>query len=393
MLVTLLVFLLILSVLVLIHEFGHYFVAKKLGIKVEEFGYGFPPRVWGKKIGETLYSINLLPIGGFVKLFGEDEAGGGRLDVKDPSEKISAKDKKRAFFSRPVHQRAAVVLAGVVMNVFLAVVIYYIFLGLSGFKTELPLLNNHDFKGVNDTVKNDVYISTIEKGSPAEKAALPEFVRVVAVNDKDIVSAQEFSTIVKSAKGKEVEIEMFVPETGETVVKNVIPRENPTASQGAVGVGLLEMQTAVLSYETPMQKIFSGFIHPYNLMSYNFDLMAQLIKVSFEKKDASALSEGVAGPVGIYSLVGTIVEIPNVKERVLQVLNLAGLLSLSLAVFNILPIPALDGGRLFFILIEGITRKKVNPKFEALAHTIGMVVLLSLIVLVTFKDVFQFIVK
>jgi len=111
MIVTLLVFLLILSVLVLIHEFGHYFVAKKLGIKVEEFGYGFPPRVWGKKIGETLYSINLLPIGGFVKLFGEDEAGGGRLDVKDPGEKISAKDKKRAFFSRPVHQRAAVVLS------------------------------------------------------------------------------------------------------------------------------------------------------------------------------------------------------------------------------------------------------------------------------------------
>lgn len=393
MIVTLLVFLLILSILVLIHEFGHYYVAKKLGIKVEEFGYGFPPRVWGKKIGETLYSINLLPIGGFVKLFGEDEAGGGRVDVSDPSEKIKGKDKKRAFFARPVGQRAAVVLAGVIMNTLLAVVIYYAFLGLSGFKTELPLLNNHDFKGVNDTVRSDVYISSVEKGSPAEKSGIPEFVKVTKVNNESIDSATEFSQIVKSANGREITIVMVSPETQQTITKKVTPRVNPAKNQGAVGVGLFESKTAVLNYESPLQKIFSGFIHPYNLMSYNFDLMAQLIKVSVQNKNAAPLGEGVAGPVGIYSLVGTIVDIPDVKERILQILNLAGILSISLAVFNVLPIPALDGGRLFFILIEAVTRKKVNPKFEALAHTIGMAVLLTLIVLVTFKDIFQFIIK
>lgn len=390
MIVTLLVFLLILSVLVLIHEFGHYIVAKKLGIKVEEFGYGFPPRVWGKKIGETLYSINLLPIGGFVKLFGEDEAGGGRVDLSDPSEKIKGKDKKRAFFARPVHQRAAVVVAGVVMNTLLAVVIYYAFLGLSNFKTELPLLGEHDFKGVNDTVRSDVYISSIEKGSPAEKAGVPEFVQVLKVNNEPIESTKEFSDIVKKQQGKEVTLVMRSPETQKTVTKKVTPRVNPAKNQGALGVGLFQSRTAVLSYDTPMQKVFSGFIHPYNLMSYNFNLMAQLVKVSIQERNAAPIGEGVAGPVGIYSLVGTIVQIPDLKERVLQVLNLAGILSISLAVFNILPIPALDGGRLFFILIEGVTRKKVNPKFETLAHTIGMAVLLSLIVLVTFKDVFQF---
>src|SRR3989344_1907794 len=117
MLLTILVFIIILSVLVLVHELGHFLVAKKLGIKVEEFGFGFPPRVWGKKIGETIYSINWLPIGGFVKLYGEDEAGGGSLKLKDPTEKIA--DLKRAFFARPVRQRAIVVVAGVVMNALL----------------------------------------------------------------------------------------------------------------------------------------------------------------------------------------------------------------------------------------------------------------------------------
>jgi regulator of sigma E protease len=113
--------------------------------------------------------------------------------------------------------------------------------------------------------------------------------------------------------------------------------------------------------------------------------------VAIEKKDAAPLSEGVAGPVGIYSVVGTIIQIPDLKERLLQLLNLAGLLSISLAIFNVLPIPALDGGRLFFILVEAVTRRKVNARFETVVHTIGMAVLLLLIVAVTFKDVFQFI--
>ena len=164
---TALVFLLILSILVLIHEAGHFFVAKKFGIKVEEFGYGLPPRAWGKKIGETIYSINWLPIGGFVKLYGEDEAGSG--SVKMPKSKQPKKDLDRAFFTRPVWQRAAVVVAGVVMNVVLGVVIYYLFMGLSGFKTELPLLGDYKFFGVNQQVREDVFITDVADGSPAKE--------------------------------------------------------------------------------------------------------------------------------------------------------------------------------------------------------------------------------
>jgi len=123
---TIFVFLIILSVLVLIHEWGHYITAKKLGIKVEEFGFGFPPRIFGFRRGETLYSINIFPIGGFVKLYGEDEVGGGKISL---SNKVSGKDEKedihRAFFARPAWQRAIVVVAGVVMNTIFALFIYY----------------------------------------------------------------------------------------------------------------------------------------------------------------------------------------------------------------------------------------------------------------------------
>ena len=156
---TILVFLLILTVLVILHEAGHYFVAKKFGIKVEEFGFGLPPRMWGKKIGETIYSINWLPIGGFVKLFGEDEAGAGRIETKKEETPVKPKDLKRAYFARPAWQRFLIVVAGIVMNAFLAVVIYYVFLSASGFKAELPLLGQHTFFLTNQTVKTQVVIN------------------------------------------------------------------------------------------------------------------------------------------------------------------------------------------------------------------------------------------
>ena len=122
-------------------------------------------------------------------------------------------------------------------------------------------------------------------------------------------------------------------------------------------------------------------------MIYQIDVVGKLIKVSFERKTTEPLSQGVAGPVGIASVTGSILQIPDLKEKILGLLNLAGLLSISLAFFNILPIPALDGGRLFFILIEAVTGKKINQKAESLIHTVGMALLLILMALITFKDI------
>lgn len=387
MIITILIFLLILSVLVLVHEFGHFLVAKKLGIKVEEFGFGLPPRVVGIKRGETTYSINWLPIGGFVKLYGEDEAGAGKIKVKSDVSEI--KDTKRAFFAKPAHQRALVVIAGVLMNTLLAAIIFYAFLFISNFKTDLPLLGDHKFFFVSQQNQPGVVIDAVVPNSPAEKAGIRPPSKIISVNGEKVTTSFQFVSIVNKNKGKRVVLAGQNLSTNKNFTVTMVPRVSPPKNQGALGVSFFPQTTAFLSYNTPTQKIFSGFIHPANLLVYSFDILGKLIEISFQQKTVAPIGEGVSGPVGIYSIVDTINQIPDLKEKLLQYFNLAGLLSISLAFFNVLPFPALDGGRLFFILIEMTTRKKVNPTFERYAHTIGMIILLALILVITFHDLFR----
>jgi regulator of sigma E protease len=392
MLITIIVFLLILSVLVLIHEAGHYFMAKKFGIKVEEFGFGFPltPALWQKKKGETIYSFYPVLIGGFVKLYGEDEAGGGRLDGKSGTEKVEKVDEHRAFYSHPLWERITIVVAGVVMNTLLAVVIYYVFLAMGNFQTTLPLIGNHHFFGVDQKVVTQIEISEVEKNSPAAKAGITPFSTIESVNGQKALQMDTFAQVVKASAGQPVIITWKDEKTQKEHEATVIPRVHPPKNQGALGIAFYPVRTVTLAYATPAQKLFSGFIHPANLMAYNFDALGYLINISIKEKNVAPVSEGVSGPVGIGYVVGSIIQIPNVNERIMQLLNLIGLLSISLAFFNVLPIPGLDGGRLFFLLIEAVTRKKVNPKIEGYIHAAGMAFLIMLLLLVTVKDINQF---
>jgi regulator of sigma E protease len=391
MLLTLIAFLFILSILVLIHEAGHYFVAKKFGIKVEEFGFGLPltKAIYSFKKGETVYSIYPALIGGFVKMYGEDEAGSGKVSVSDQSSLHQAKDVHRAFFSRSLGQRAAVIVAGVVMNTVLAIAIYYVFMFMSGFHTELPMIGKFQFFLADQTVKSQVIVSDVEKDSPAAQAKIAPFSQITALNGQPVNDLKTFSQEVKAYGGKTVTLSWKNIETGKTYSAQVTPRSNPGKNQGALGVGIFSADTVVLSYTTPVQKVLSGISHPVNLMAYNFHVLGSLIGISVKEKNVAPLSQSVSGPVGIYSLVGTIVHIPDMKERILETLNLTGLLSISLAFFNVLPIPGLDGGRLFFIIIEAVTRKKLNPKVEGYANAVGMAILIGLILLITVKDIFQ----
>src|SRR5581483_5898840 len=384
---TIVVFALILLILVLIHEFGHFLVAKKLGIKVEEFAFGFPPRLFSRKKGETEYSVNLLPIGGYVKLYGEDDAGGGRISFKNTISKVIERD--RAYFARPPVQRLMVGVAGVVMNVLLAAFIFYVYFIISGFKAELPLLSDHHFFVATEQKQSDIVISAVVKDSPADKIGIKPFSFITKVNGIPVTSSNQFVGLVNANKGKQISISWKEDKTSQEFTSRVIPRISPPKNQGALGIAFTTLSSATLLYTTPTQKILSGIIHPINLMAYNFDLMGQLIGNAIKTKNAAPLSQGVAGPVGIYSLVGSIVSIPNAKERILEILNLAGLLSMSLAVFNILPIPALDGGRVFFILIEMIVGKKLNPRIESIANSIGIALLLTLLLFVTLHDVLR----
>ena len=387
MIITLVAFLLILSILVIIHEAGHFFTAKFFGIKVEEFGFGFPPRALGIKKGETIYSVNWLPIGGFVKLYGEDEAGGGRVGSKK-LEMANNKDVQHAFYARPAWQRSLVIVAGVVMNTVLAIIIYYIFLSLSNFKTELPLLDpNFNFVGANQTVNSQILVSQVVPNSPASKVGIKPGTALIAIDGKKISDYTNVPKIIDSHKGTPVSLTLQNPATLIKRTVDVIPRIHPPKNQGAIGIAFFPMQSMILTYTTWQQKMFSGITYPYNMLVYNFDVIGKLVAVSVKQHTITPISESVSGPVGIYSVVGTVVHIPNVKERILEILNLMGLLSISLAFFNILPIPALDGGRFFFILFEMVFRRKVNPVIEGYVHTIGMALLLILLLLVTVSDV------
>lgn len=389
---TVFIFLIILSVLVLIHELGHFLVARKLNIKVEEFGFGFPvtPALFSIKRGETKYSFYPVLIGGFVKLYGEDEAGGGRISTKDHT---SVSGIKRAFFARPVGERAAVVVAGVVMNALLAALIYYAMLGLTNFKTDLPLITDHTFLFVKqtnyNTTQSDLVIGWVIPDSPADKAGIKRPSKIISAEGASVKDNKTFSALVDKYKGQALTITLKYLRTDKVYTVKVAPRVNPPKGEGPLGVAFVP--TAVLSYETPLQKALSGVIHPVNLMSYNIDVLGELIAVSFKEKTVAPVGSAVSGPIGIFVVFNDIGKFHNMQERLLEWLNLAGLLSITLAFFNILPIPALDGGRLFFILIEAVFRKKVNQRVEVLAHTIGMILLLSLILLVTVKEVSQFI--
>ena len=192
MFITVIIFLIILSVLVLIHEAGHFIVAKLLKIKVEEFGFGLPPRVFGIKYGETLYSLNWLPIGGFVKLYGEDEAGSGRPQVKTQNSKVKIEDKDRAFFARPIWQRALVVVAGVFMNFALAVVIISVL-----------------FSVVGVAVGGDkVIVTDVVNGAPAQQAGIKVGDTIEYVNNVKITNPNQLVSLAKQHLGEKLTVKL-----------------------------------------------------------------------------------------------------------------------------------------------------------------------------------------
>lgn len=360
MLITIIVFLFILSILVLVHEAGHFLTAKFFKIKVEEFGFGLPPRVFGKKFGETLYSINLLPIGGFVKLYGEDEAGSGTVSTKP--QKISEKDKNRAFFAKPAWQKALVVFAGVFMNFVLAVVIISFLFSVVG----VPVPNER------------VVVTALVNGAPAEKGGLRVGDTVEAINGVKITSSEQLVNITKDHVGEKLTLNVKTKDSKSKTVE-LTPRKNFPKGEGPMGVAISQDVNIKKYpwYQAPFVGTKEALKETWLIASGLGSLVVQLVT-------KGAVPSDVAGPVGIAQLTGRVVDIGPYA-----VLSFISLLSLNLAIINILPIPALDGGRLFFILLEAVTRKKVNPKIEGYAHAVGMALLLGLIALITLHDLFR----
>ncbi|OGY26483.1 MAG: hypothetical protein A2Z11_02590 [Candidatus Woykebacteria bacterium RBG_16_43_9] len=368
---------LILGFLVFVHEAAHFLTAKLFQVKVEEFGFGFPPRIWGRKYRETLYSINAIPAGGFVKLLGEEEK-----DQNDP----------RSFAAKDPWQRSAIIASGAIVNLILAALIFALFLGLGGFRAYFPKALSAD-QSLSISLPfgqeaKSVLIMAVDKGSPAQKSGIRPLDDVVSADDIKFDGVDDFQEFVSTNVGKPITLKVknILDLSFRTV--EVTPRVNPPEGEGALGVVLdpdFNKNVATIDYSSLGEKIFAGPAHSVNNLYFQGQAIGALVTQSFEEGTAEPVAENVAGPVGIVALLGFVVSETGVA--ILPIVQLIGVISLVLGVVNLLPIPAVDGGRLFFTLFEGVTRKKVNPNIERLIHTVGFAVLLVLFLVITVNDI------
>ena len=382
MLFEIIIFLGILTFLVFIHELGHFLTAKNFGIRVEEFGIGLPPRAIGKKIGDTIYSLNWLPLGGFVQIKGEnfDET----FDPKDQTN----------FLNKKPWQRTVVLLAGVFMNFIFAVLVFYFLLGVNNWESS-PLVSFGEYKfPFGQTVPMPNVIMGIAPESAAAKAGFELGDQITSLNYQNqsltITGAEELGTFLADKADQEIEAEITNLGTGLETTKKFTPMYNEELKQPALGVTL--DQAIKIAYQSPTEKAFSGLLHPINLTLYNFRILGKLAGVSVAERNVEPIAQSLSGPIGIFDVVKTILN-TETKSSFYAVLDIAALISLSLVVMNLLPIPALDGGRVVFVLIEWITGKKVPAAWEARAHQYGFMFLITLIIAITFKDVWMLWIK
>jgi len=359
MFLAIVVFILVLGLLIFVHEFGHFVLAKRAGIKVEEFGFGFPPRIFGIRKGETLYSLNLFPLGGFVRIYGEV-----RKDGKDPL-------RKRAFYSQSALTRAGILVAGVTMNIILAALL----LGLGHF-IGLPALIDDSQTSNLDNVK--VQILQVAFDSPAEQAKLKTGDTISELRYEDesisISTVGQVQSFINLHKGDEITL---IAQRGDQMIeKQIVPREDHPDQEGPLGISLA--RTAIVSYPW-YEAIVRGFISTFVL---TWAILAAFGGILWQLITSGHLAVEIAGPVGIFDLTNQVAQLGFI-----YVLQFTAILSINLAILNILPIPALDGGRLLFLAIEKIKGSPISLKIEKFAHIVGFAFLILLMIAITWRDI------
>lgn len=320
-------------IVVVFHEFGHFIIAKISGIKVHEFAIGMGPQLFKINKGDTDYSLRLLPIGGYIRMEGEDEYS----------------DDARSFSKKPIGTRMAVIAAGAIMNFILAIIVFSIYAYNVGVPT-----------------------TTIDEATeklPAYESGLRSGDTVISINDFKVNSWGDITKTINATKGEKITV--LVTRNGKEhnfIIKPIINKE-----ENRLIIGISPKTTRSLSLA-----IKSGFQNMIMILGLMFQFIAMLFKGKVSSGD-------ISGPVGIVYLVGE-----AAKSGFQYVLYVAGFISINLGFFNLLPIPALDGSRLVFLLFELIRGKPVKPEKEGFIHFIGFVFLIALMLIVAYKDIIKF---
>lgn len=364
---SILLFLLVLFILVLVHEWGHYITAKKTGMRVDEFAIGFPPKLFGLKRGETDFNFNLLPIGGYVKIFGEnaEEAAEVGAAPRDP------KDVGRAFGERPKWAQAVVLLAGITMNILFAWLLFIVVLVI-GVPTAVDEATATD--------EAQLVVAGTLAGSPAEAVLPTGAVIERAVSGTDVLeepTPSTFSSFVSSHAPEPIEVTF----TNDDEVKEVliVPKAglveaDPEKYIIGTSLSLVEMRR-----ESVFVAVKDGFMMTVDGIVAITTGLYTLIRDSFV---GQADFKSVAGPVGIVGMVGD-----AASYGLSPLLLFTAMISLNLAVINLLPFPALDGGRLVFVIVEAVTKRQVPPRVTGWVNLFGFVLLMLLMAAVTFNDI------
>lgn len=359
---SIIIFIIILLVLVIVHEFGHFYSAKKFGIRVDEFGFGFPPKLFGIKKGETEYTFNLLPIGGFVKIFGENP----------DDENTNGPDASRSFVNKPKWQQAIVLFAGVFMNFILAWILFSIGF-MSGFPTSIN--SKIDHRMVKDV--HTVVVSVIPK-SPAEVAGLKSGDKIVFIkagnNETTFINPETIKSFITTKEIAEVNIGYIRGKNTEINYVNITPS---LGSGGKIiGISMDQIGIAKLPFFTALYKGMGFSFYMFKTTALGlYGLLSDVVR-------GQGSFASVTGPVGMVGIVGDAYHFGFA-----YLLSFAGLISINLAIINLLPFPALDGGRLLFLLIEKIKGSRMNQKFVNYANITGFAILILFMLIVTYKDI------
>ncbi len=342
-LISIVAFLVMIAVLILVHELGHFVSARATGVRVDEFGLGFPPRLLSIKRGETLYSLNAIPLGGFVKMAGEE-------DPKVPG----------SLASKSIGTRLLVLSAGSLMNFLLPLLLLSI-----AFMVPHPL------------VTGQVMVEEVAPDSPAARAGIKPGDTLLSVNGKPMNNNTELYRYIQLNLGKEVTI--LVQHSDSTIESvQVIPRWKPPEGQGATGIVITTSNPTTTSQHYPFWKAIPMGIGDCIeiFVLFKNGVIAMII---------GAIPVAVTGPVGIAQMTGEIA-----KAGISPLLEFTAFISINLAIINIFPLPALDGGRIAFVLLEWVRRgKRIKPKTEGLVHAIGFAMIIAFILAVTYQDIIR----